>query len=381
MTRGFATVAALALLLSGCESMTTSIGKKIDYKSATTAPPLDIPPELSAPQYDDRFTVATASGMAARDATKPAAADQIAPREVAGARIERAGTERWIVARTTPENALALLRQFWADQGFVVAYDQPAIGVIETDWAENRADIPDNFLRRALGRVGDFLYNTYKRDKFRTRVERGSEPGTVEIYLSHRGMEQLPTTTTGGSPAAFAWAVLPPNPGLESEFLTRLLIRFGAKEPQAREAVQASTAPATETAAAPGRPAAARADAARLETTSDGVTRLVVDDSFDRAWRRVGLTLDRIGFTVVDRDRSNGFYFVRYADPEAERKDPGFLSKLAFWRDSREKPEQYRIVVTESGSTSVVVVQNPQGAPDATPTAGRILALLRDQLK
>ncbi len=364
--RALAAALLSALLFSGCESMTSSIGKKIDYKSTATAPALEIPPDLSAPAYDERYNVATASGLAARDANRPAAGQDIAPKANADARVVRAGNERWIVVKTTPEQAMNTVRQFWTDTGFAIAVEQPQIGVIETDWVENRAEIPQDFIRRQLGKIADALFTTYKRDKFRTRVERGNDPGTVEIYVSHRGMEQMPTATSDHSPVAFAWAVLPPNPDLEAEMLTRMLVRFGATQPEARQSLQT---------------AAATPDRARVEKATDGTSRLVVDDSFDRAWRRVGLTLDRIGFTVVDRDRSKGLYFVRYADPDAEKKDTGFFSRFAFWRDTTDKPEQYRIAVAEAGTGSAVVVQNPEGAADKSLTGTRILALLRDQLK
>ncbi|MDQ6620867.1 MAG: outer membrane protein assembly factor BamC [Pseudomonadota bacterium] len=356
-----------ALLLSGCESLSlSSLGKKIDYKSTSSAPALEIPPDLSTPQYDERYNVTTASGLAARDSARPATGTEIAPNATGEARIVRAGTERWIVAKATPEQAMNIVRQFWTDNGFVVAQDSPQTGIIETDWAENRAEIPQDFIRRSLGKFIDVFYTTYKRDKFRTRIERGNESGTVEIYLSHRGMEQMPTAMSQGSPVAFAWAVLPPKPDLEAEFLTRLLVRFGATQPQATQSLQA---------------AVQTPDKARLENAPDGTPRLVVDDSFDRAWRRVGLTLDRIGFTVVDRDRSKGLYYVRYADPDSEKKNVGFLDKLAFWRDKAEKPEQYRIVISEAGNASAVLVQNPEGVAEKSAAGGKILALLRDQLK
>lgn len=357
----------MAAMLAGCSSFSNlSFGKKIDYKSTSSAPSLEIPPDLATPNYDERYNVTTASGLAARDSTRPAVGAEVAPKVTGEARLVREGNERWIVAKATPEDALNIVRQFWADNGFAIAQDQPQTGVVETDWAENRAEIPNDLLRRTIGKYIDVLYTTYKRDKFRTRIERGNEPGTVEIYLSHRGMEQMPTAYSSGSPVAFAWAVLPPNPDLEAEFLTRLMVRFGASQPQAQQALQA---------------AAQQPDKARLETGPDGAPRLLVEDSFDRAWRRVGLTLDRIGFTVVDRDRSKGLYYVRYADPDAEKKDTGLLSKLAFWRDKTEKPEQYRIVVSDTGNTSAVLVQNAEGAPEKAATGNRILALLRDQLK
>jgi outer membrane protein assembly factor BamC len=242
--------------------------------------------------------------------------------------------------------------------------------VMETDWAENRADLPVDMVRSMLGRFSEILYTTYKRDKFRTRVERGSEPGTVEVYVSHRGAEQMPTALSAGQPVAFAWTVMPPNTGLETEILTRMLVRFGATEAAARPAVEKALAPGT---AGPER--------ARLVKAADGTSALEVDDNFDRAWRRVGLALDRIGFTVVDRDRSKGVYFVRYADPDTAKVDPGWMSKLQFWKDTTEKPEQYRVVVTGGEPKSNVAVQGADGAPDRSPNGEKILSLVRDQLK
>jgi outer membrane protein assembly factor BamC len=274
--------------------------------------------------------------------------------------------------RATPEQAWNVTRQFWQDNGFVLAVEQPAAGIMETDWAENRADVPTDFLKSTIGKVADVFMSTYKRDKFRTRIERDTEPGLVDIYISHRGAEQVPTAKIdNSSPAAFVWAPMPVNPGLEAEFLQRLMMRFGTPEQQAVQAVQASTRSGP--------------DRARLEKAADGVNRLYVDATFDRAWRRVGLALDRIGFTVIDRDRSTGVYFVRFGDPDAggTKKDEGLLGKLAFWRDTTEKPEQYRILVAEAPGAprSVVSVQDPNGAVDKSPNADRMLALLQEQLK
>jgi outer membrane protein assembly factor BamC len=371
-----AIAAVLAATLAGCETTTQGLGKRIDYKSTGSAPALEIPPDLSTPRYDDRFSVTSASELAAQSAGRPKQSDLLP--QNADARIVRAGTERWLVVRTTPEVAWNTVRQFWTSLGFVVAMEQPSIGVMETDWAENRADIPQDAVRSAIGKYIDIFYNTYKRDKFRTRIERGVEPGTVEVYVSHRGMEQMPTALMqGASPVAFAWAVLPPNPDLEAEMLARMMQAFGTPVPEARSAV-AAAAPL-----APG--VATPSDRARVEKAADGSSRLVIDDSFDRAWRRVGLALDRTGFTVVDRDRSNGVYFVRYADPDsdtAKARDSGWLAKLMFWKtDEKDKPEQYRIVVAETPPTSVVSVQDPKGAPDRTAAGDRILALLREQLR
>jgi len=311
--------------------------------------------------------------------TLPAAADP-AYLTVAGqgtvnatpdAKIARAGNERWLVVNATPMEAWNTMRKFWTDIGFVLAVEQPTLGIMETDWAENRVNMPSTVIEGMIGKVADVFFNSYKRDKFRTRLEQGTEPGTVDIYISHRGAEQVPTTLIDNrSPAAFVWAVMPPDPGLEAEMLGRAMLRFGAPTQTATAAVQSTT-----TNPGPER--------ARLERETNGSYQLVVDDGFDRAWRRVGLALDRVGFTVVDRDRSKGTYFVRYSNPEADgaKKEKGLLDKLMFWKSDTPNIEQYRITVAEASPRSLVTVQDPNGTPDKSATGEKILSLLRDQLK
>jgi outer membrane protein assembly factor BamC len=155
------------------------------------------------------------------------------------------------------------------------------------------------------------------------------------------------------------WEVRPVDPELEAQMLSLLAIRLGAREEQIKAQAKA-----------PEQPKATISKEGELPEA----LRLV--DSFDRAWRRVGLALDRVGFTVEDRDRSKGMYYVRYVDVDAteKKKSEGFWSKLAFWREGPKKDEQYRISVA-------VKVLDAQGVKSASPTAGRILALLQQELK
>ena len=361
--------ALCTIALAGCET-TTSLGKKIDYKSASSTPSLEIPPDLRSPQYDDRYNVSTASGLAARDATKPKTGDQIAPNQIGDAKIIKSGNDRWLQVKVTPEQAWNVSRQFWIDNGFVLAVELPGSGIMETDWAENRAELPPDVLRSTIGKYADLFYTTYKREKYHTRIERGTDAGTVDIYVSSRIMEQVPTAKIdNSSPAAFAWALMPSNTGVDAEWLGRMMVRFGMPETQATESLRAT---------GPGGTVVERA---QLQKAPDGVNQLVLDDSFDRAWRRVGLALDRIGFTVVDRDRSKGQYFVRYSDPESAARNEGLLTRLMFWKNKDEKPEQYRITIAQADPRSVVTVQDPAGAPDKSVNGEKILALLKDQLK
>lgn len=359
-------IAAVALLLAGCSSNNIQLTKRIDYKSASSTPSLELPPDLTTPRYDDRYQVNSASGLAAANSGKSGRGDLLPTNP--DAKIVRGGSERWLVVKATPEFSWNMVRSFWQENGFAIAVDQPAAGVMETDWAENRVSAPQDFLQRTFGSVADIFGGTYKRDKFRTRIERGVEPGTVEIFISARAMEQVPTTTIDHAGAAFVWAVVPPSPEVEAEMLTRMMMKFGAPEPTARMAVaQAANSP----------------EKARVEKSADGSYKLMVDDQFDRAWRRVGLALDRIGFTVVDRDRSRGVYFVRFGDPDGTKTDADSIwTKLQFWKsDDKLKPEQYQILVAEAAPVSVVSVQDPGGIPDKSAASEKILTMLKDQLK
>ena len=370
-TKFIAAAVTVVVALSGCSGKLIE-GKKIDYKSAGKVNPLTVPPDLSAPPTSDRYTIPeTAAGSAtyseyseeqgARQTGATAAAVLPALEKM---RIERGGSQRWLVVETDAETLWPAIREFWQDTGFLIDRELPDIGIMETDWAENRAKIPDSGLRKLLGKVLDQAYSYPERDKFRTRLEHGEEPGTTEIYVSHRGAYQV--VIGQRDKEQVKWQMRPTDPELEAEMLSRLMRRLGAKEEQVR-----AQAPAA-------------APKAQLTKNGEVPDALMLADSFDRAWRRVGLALDRVGFTVEDRDRSKGLYYVRYLDPDIDGKGKSGSgwSRLAFWRsDTGKKDEQYRISVANAEDGSEVTVQNAEGASAKSPTAGRILALLQEELK
>jgi outer membrane protein assembly factor BamC len=369
----------LLALLAGCSSMPEVLqGEKIKYKGAGKLPTLEIPPDLTSPSRDDRYAVpdvnpqgsATLSTYnAERGGAARAGTTELLP-NVAKVRIERAGSQRWLVVPEAPEKVWPVVKEFWQELGFLVKIELPEAGVIETDWAENRAKIADDPIRNFLGKYVDAVYSTAERDKFRTRLERGTEPGTTEIYISHRGMVEVYKSEGDFSTV---WQPRPADAELEAEFLRRLMVRFGVEDTRAKAQLASSDV---------------KTERAKLVRAGTDAGKLELTESFDRAWRRVGLALDRVGFTVEDRDRSKGYYFVRYVDPQIDGqpgsdKNKGFLSKLAFWKSDKSgiKAEQYRVVVKEADSISEVQVQNKDGQQENSDTGRRILSLLHDQLK
>ncbi|MGX9220603.1 outer membrane protein assembly factor BamC [Massilia varians] len=366
------TLTAIALSLAGCTTIFES--DKVDYRGAKKAANLEVPPDLTALQRDNRYAVpdgkgvATASGfqqqMGAQGAMAPVAGSlqPIGPVSTDAVSVQRNGDQRWLVVKQTPEQLWPQLRQFWENQGFAIETESATTGTMETNWVENRSKIPQDFIRRSIGKVFDSAYSTGERDKFRTRLERLPD-GSTEIWISHRGAEEV---LQGAQKETTIWTVRPNDPGLEAQFLGRLVAQLtGVKETKPAETMVAN---------APVAPQQATLVGNAVE----------LNEGFDRAWRRVGLALDRVGFTVEDRDRVQGVYFVRYVDPDAANKD-GFFKKLfTFGADDKAKEAQrYRVIVKaeQGASTSQVSVQTNDGKLETGETGAKILKLLADELK
>ena len=352
----------LALALSACSVLESD---KIDYKSAKKGATLEVPPDLSQLSRDTRYTVpggqASAVAFEAGQAAKPSGPNT-APSTIGDVRIERDGNQRWLVVDRRADKLWDPVRDFWLESGFVFTQDSSELGILETDWAENRAKIPQDMIRSTIGKLFDGLYSTGERDKFRTRLERNPKGGT-NIFISHRGMIEV---YSSAQKDATMWQPRPVDPELEAEFLRRMMVKLGVSQEQSKAA--AATA-----AAGPVAPTV-------KVTSANGVPLIQLSEDFDRAWRRVGLSLDRTGFTVEDRNRADGVYFVRYVAPDASKKEQGFFSKI-FKSSDAVPPLKYRVVVRSEASQSTVSVLNSTGAPETSVNAERILRVLADDMK
>ena len=367
-----ACVATLICFLSGCSALEDS---KIDYKLATQATTLEVPPDLTQLKRDSRYQVSgsnSASGMATASGSMGRSASDAgtATNQAGNARIERSGSQRFLIVQRNADSVWEPLREFWKDNGFVLTLDQPELGIMETDWAENRAKLPQDFIRRTLGKVIDSLYSTGERDRFRTRVERTANG--LEITITHRGMLEIYTTNTKD---ATVWTPRASDAELEIEFLRRLMMRLGD---------QGQTAGSSSNKAAIGASASSPSTSLPSDvkvTKQNNLPAIEISDGFDRAWRRVGVAIDRTGFTVEDRDRAQGVFFVRYAPPGTSGKEPGFFAKLFTSNKVIPTLAKYRIAVTSKGDISTVQVQGADGIAETSANAERIIKLLADEIK
>lgn len=370
--------ASVAVLTAGCASINDTLsGGKVDYRtSGAQTVKLDVPPDLSQLPGQTRFGQVEAGSVSATSLMQETArrtpgnpSATVAPAEAGDVKLMREGQQRWLVVNLPPEQVWPKVRDFWLETGFELTREQADAGVMETNFSENRAKVPQDGVRKYLGRVFDVLYDTGERDQFRTRVERTAS-GT-EIYIAHRGLveeyedPQRKERTT--------WRPRPSDPQLEAEMLSRLMVKLGASQQAADTARGQAAASAT--------PAASTGGDNNIAAMQPDGTSLRLAADFDTAWRRVGLALDRGGFTVESRDRSRGVYEVRLARQQ-DGKEPGFFARL-FSRDQApaDTLARYQVKVdAQGGRQTQVSVLSESGATTATPTARKVAQLLLDEL-
>ena len=344
---GIYSVALIAL--AGCGAMGSG-DKRIDYRAgAGQVPSLEVPPDLTLPETDDRYkvaggegeSVATYSAYAKGDATgsprSTAAASAVLP-VVAGVSLERNGTQRWLSVNARAENVWPLVKDFLRETGLNIQSEDQSAGLIETEWAENRAKIPQGGIRSVVGKVFDNLYSSGELDQYRIRLERVKDGASTEIYINHRGKEEMLDADKNTS----KWQSRPNDPELEAELLQRLMVRLGGSPVQAAAAVTEG--------------AGASMGAANLLEIFDGSSVIVINDAFDKSWRRVGLAIERAGLVVEDKDRAKGVYFLR-----SVKAEKGWMDKLQFWKDDEDASLRYRVNVKDGGASCEVGVTDQNG--------------------
>jgi outer membrane protein assembly factor BamC len=369
------------LVLAGCGSSSVIDemlpDQTLAYKKQREASEnLEVPPDLSSGQVDDALDVppsgsATYSEYAGERAKRTAVAGSgdVLP-EVKDVELMREGNSRWLEVSAPVNVVWPRVVSFWREQGILLVEQNPTIGVMKTDWLDNRAAIRQDFIRRMLEKVADGLYATSTRDQFRVRLERGVKPGTTDIYLTHTAMEERILSNTVGEGSNSVWEPAPSDPGKEAEMLRRLMVYLGVTDQRAAGAVAGA--------------ATASAKPTTVRMVSDGSgSALIISEEFRRAWRQTGVGLDRAGFAVEDRDMTAGTYYVRY-DPGSEgaQKKEGFFSRLAFWRSKDFDPvKKYRVHLVGNGDETRVTVLDASGQRDDSPAARKILGLLQDQIR
>ncbi|MCF8186306.1 MAG: outer membrane protein assembly factor BamC [Sulfuritalea sp.] len=401
--------------LVACDSI-PFINNTSDYKGAGRSRPLEVPPDLTASPVSDAYSIPGSTNYSSYSQAQEG--QEIGVEKVLvtpdGVRLEKAGAQRWLVVNSPAEKVWPVILEFWADQGFAVRSENAQLGVMETEWIDTEAIKKDETgnLGDRFDKMLDKLSGYADKKKFRTRIDRGNEANTTEIYMTHRSVSGAPDdgknrikTQLGEIDTGYklegktAVAEDVRDAELDAELLRRLMVKLGVAEQKSKDIIAQGVI----------------LKRAEVIKEADGSATLKLNDAFDRAWRRVGLALDRVGFVIEDKDRSNGIFFVRYADVDIDdtpKKKKGLLDTLKFWGDDDKKeagavndkdeksmveklkfwgtddkqkvnPEkQYRIKVADGDKdNTIVTVVDKDGTRIRTTTANRIVALMYEQLK
>jgi outer membrane protein assembly factor BamC len=400
LTKRFAALLMAGGLVAGCG---TSSPTKIDYKSDSKSKEvsLAVPPNMLEETADQR-SLPPQSGQTSLSTLQQVQSEAPATASVApavtGMHIQRDGTESWLVLETqTPDKAWPQIRRFWQEQGFLLVVDQRDKGVMETDWNETHPSINDGLIRSTLSKAMGNSYVTAERNKYRTRLEAAPNGGTY-VFISQKGLREA---LSGPNNDSSKWEPKPNDPALETEYLKRLMAALAKNDtgtrtaaspaaPAADVAAGSQTAPNAATSGAKSAAAATAAQnvalaaqpSASAETSGQfSSTELTLGEPYDRAWLRVGLALDRSNFTVDDRDRNRGLYFVRYVDPkDMSSAEQGFWSQVFHGRKEK-VAKQYRVNVraVTPNQTRIAVVDD-KGDVDSSTQAKQIMSLMVDQL-
>ena len=356
----------VSLALSGCSSIPFFDGSS-DYESLVKKnkpKKLEMPPDLITPAKDRKFSIPSSGSTMSefesftKQNSSGSGQENILP-SVEGMKIRSYGNHRVLIVEKPVEYLWPILRTFWLDSGFIIARENPQIGLIETDWFEDRKNLPQGFIRGVLGKVFDNIYDTGERDRYKMRLERISDNET-EISVAHRGLIEVVADRPDGT---ISWAIKPTDRKLEEDYLKKIMIALGANEQRAGKLIKDKDA-----------------SSEVLFNSDDSATYIEIFEDFDRSWRRVGMAIDRLEFSVEDRVRSEGTYYIKYRDPTIGTKKKGFLSKLFSFGSAPEKIQTYKVKISSSNKLTKVFVTDQQGKSNS-PITKSITSILFGQLK
>ena len=349
---------------------------KLDYQSQNNKiVSLEVPPDLRDPRSGDLYTLpqgttASPNAMQQKSTNKPVLAT------VKNVHIERRGTQRWLVVNDKKAAEIwPLLRAFWQESGFTIYSEEPQAGLMETDWAENRAKLPNQGLRKLFDKVGlGGVYTTSERDKFLVRMERNQNNG-VDIFFTHKGLEEVFDSKKEENTI---WQPRANDPNLEAAFLARFMQYLGVDEAIAQEQIAEKNDSMQGT------------QFAKLDGNS-----LIVYGAAERNVNRIGSALDRIGLTVQQFVSERGMFVVRPAPSESEAleqaadkdKKTGMFSRLfGKGKKTTAQPEtmqaaQMFVALEELGNGQRVILLDQMGKPYTGENAQKWLNGLYRELR
>lgn len=341
------------------------VDRKDDYLDAKQLPPLEVPADLKAEELKDPFPIppsppqANARYFPERPPLPDAIYSSDNRREV---RIQRLSSRRWLAIPESPTTVWPKLKQFLAENGVEVAYEQPTDGRIDTGWfrvepaaQQTYRDVVRLVLQDARAQGGLLT----GQDRLRLRLERGMQDQSSELHLRYENDSQALPSPAGIASLATVQSALP---GAEDELLKEIGAYIAA-----RVAEQTVSRVATEIAGT---------EKAELDRDTDGrpILRLRLDH--ERAWAALSRALENGGVEILAEDEPGGTYDIRVSEAVFSGEKPGFFKRMFSFGGN--KPDDVRVRLVGKDEDHKVLVDLPDGASADEDLAEQVLALIRE---
>lgn len=355
-------VVSLFMSLIACSSTPGWKGVYSSESNEKDPAKLEVPPGLSQPSVTDSLALPNiaAGGSTYSDYTNTGGhtANKVTPASLRGIKVIRDGKNQWLEINSSADKLWPQLKVFFARVGFKIKREDKALGVMETNWLENRLELPSNWFSKLLSKVS----SSGLRDKYRARLEKTKNPKVTRVFITHQGLKEYGTDEISG--IKIWWQSRPSDPELEAEMYQRFLIFRGMGKSKAISLAQQSDAK----------------DRTRI-FKKDGTKMLQVDEGFARTWRRVGIALDRIGLFVDDRNRSGGVYYLRITDDfrDKVKEDKGWLASL-FSSDKTKLKQRYLLSVNAEKGKTIISIYETTGAKANERFVSQLLKELKSYL-
>lgn len=360
-------------ILTTCAFLTACSGGSIldnlpnrapDYRQSSVNRTIEVPPDLTSGATSnnmavDNFTPASVTSyndfQNAQVQRNNRGYIQVLPQLYGVSVIENSGHLPYISTQADATTAWQIVKKYWMDNGVRLAIDNPNIGIMETDWLQNKADTPKTGISGLLNSLLGFVNDNDQRDRYRMRFSRNAAGGTdiALIYSKSELTAQYDTPSGTKDPAGFKWQESDnKNPELQLEMTRRIALYLSEQLKQRTGTQQSNNTTNHQTASH---------SYAMVTTLSNGQPALVINGNYAQNWRTLGIALDRASFTIEAQDYNSGSYKVRYT-PQSDNQSQSFFGKL--W-GSNDQPNthrpQYLIRLADQGSQSIAVVQNLDG--------------------
>ncbi|WP_419653429.1 outer membrane protein assembly factor BamC, partial [Thiolapillus sp.] len=168
-------------ILGGCSSNGLDKvlpDKQVEYKREVIADKhLEVPPDLTSSRIENRIpgleggttTYSEYSGVRKNvGGSLRSMGKEVLP-ENPDIKVEREGEDRWLVIKAPADAVWDKLLDFWQENGILLDQQDPTIGVMETTWLENKANVSSGFITDFIQGFFEGAYDAGIRDRFRIR--------------------------------------------------------------------------------------------------------------------------------------------------------------------------------------------------------------------